>query len=394
MSFPGFAFGVFTLAVIVILPIASWAVSEQVLHVFGQEAYGSPSSTLIFDPAGNLYGVSAGAVFELSPSGAGVQFQVLAFLPAGSIGGGRLLRDNAGNLYGGTWQGGLNGCGFVYRLSPTAQPPWTSTILHQFACKEGAHASYGLISDASGNIYGVTHDGGINDEGSAYELSPNSDGSWTYTVLHEFSTPEGNGPQTALIFDTQGNLFGGNEIGVFELSPSSGGTWSESTAYTFSGNDGSNPLGDLMFDSAGNLYGTNQAGGQYFGGTAFRLTPNGSDGWTSTVLHSFGGSKADGYAPYSGLVADAAGNLYGNTLAGGSSTENGIVYELSPGANGTSTETILHRFGVTGSPKGTLPEGALVFDSAGNLYGTTTAGGDPSCYQPAGGCGVVYRLMP
>ncbi len=383
---------VFTI-ILALVPVVASANSEQVLHIFNEFDHGFPSSTLVFDPAGNLYGATAGSVFEISISGTSVQFQTLATFPRGDDAGGKLLRDSAGNLYGGTWQGGVNSCGFIYRLSPTSQAPWTETIIHEFSWDEGCGASYGLVSDAAGNLYGVTGIGGGSDEGVAYELSPNAGGSWTYKVLYQFTDTDGR-PGTSLIFDSNGNLFCGTEGSVIELSPNSDGTWTESTAYAFNGtSDGFNPLGDLMFDSAGNLYLTNQASGAYLGGTALKLTPNGSGGWTSTLLHSFG-ARGDGYYPYGGLVADSSGNLYGNTLAGGGADGDGIVYELSPGTDGIWTETFLRLFGPTGSPKGTTPEGSLVFDSVGNLYGTTTTGGDPSCYPQAGGCGVVYRLTP
>ena len=387
------ALGVFTVVVATMsLSVAACAATEQVLYTITNRNFAFPTSTLIWDPAGNLYGVSSGGVFEMSPSGSSIMVQMLHEIPPIAFPGGRLLRDSAGNLYGATWQGGAHNCGFVYQLSPSSQLPWNYKLLHQFDFTDGCGASFGLISDAAGNLYGVAHNGGPDNAGSAYELSPNADGSWTFSLLHLFRADEGGGPQTALIFDQAGNLFGGNTQGIFELSPNSDGTWTETTAYTFSGNDGGGPVGDFMFDSGGNLYGTNQSGGLYYGGTAFMLTPNGQGSWTSTVVHSFGRTKTDGYNPLGGLVADSSGNLYGTTAAGGGSNT-GTVYELSPGTGGVWTETVLHRFGVIGSPQGNAPQGALVLDSAGNLYGTTAEGGDSACYPVGGGCGVVYRLL-
>ena len=375
----------------------SAATSERVLHTFGTEITGFPSSTLVADAAGNLYGVTAGSVYELSPiAGGGWRYQLLKILPGGrgDFAGGTLALDAAGNLYGATWQGGTNSCGFVYKVSPNSAAQWALTKLHDFTCTDGAAASLGLIFDAKGNLYGGAHNGGSYSEGVAYELSPGANGQWTYKVLHEFSNAEGNGPQTALILDNKGNLLGGNESGVFELTPSPDGTWTESTAFAFNDATGFNPLGDLIFDAAGNLYGTNQAGGQYGSGAAFMLSPNTTGGWAGTVIHSFNYRNTnDGFYPEGALVFDSAGNLYGTTTGGGGSNNSGIVYELTPSTSGAWTESVVHRFGPIGSAGGTVPVNALYLDQAGSLYGVTSSGGDHACYTPSGGCGIVFKIV-
>jgi len=132
---------------------------------------------------------------------------------------------------------------------------------------------------------------------------------------------------------------------------------------------GYNPSGGLIFDSAGNLYGTDQNSGTYDGGTVYELMPNGSGGWTQKVLYNFNVNAKDGYAPYSNVVFDAAGNLYGTTNVGGAHNL-GTVYKLTPGTGGVWTEQVLHSFG--GGTDGTYPWAGLVVDAVGNLYGTAS----------------------
>jgi uncharacterized repeat protein (TIGR03803 family) len=206
----------------------------------------------------------------------------------------------------------------------------------------------------------------------------------TFTTLYTFADGADQGfPKSGLIFDGQGNLYGTNEgtsrfnFGtVFEVSPVSS---TLNTLYTFlGGDDGGSPQASLVFDSLGNLYGTTDDGGGAGYGTVFELSPNGSGGWQKTTILQFDG--LNGLFPTSGLVIDAAGNLYGTTPNGGPGNF-GIVFELSPGASGW-TETILHHFGGV-----FRPQGGLVFDPQGNLYGTANGGG-PS------GCGGVFELTP
>src|SRR5207245_831479 len=169
---------------------------------------------------------------------------------------------------------------------------------------------------------------------------------------------------------------------VFELSPNADGTWTESVLYSFNANpDAQGPFGGVIFDAAGNLYGTTASGGSSGDGTVFELSPVAGGGWTETVLYSFTNTP-DGENPETSLVMDTAGNLFGTTIFGGSAG-GGCVFELSP--NGTGwTESVLFNF--TGS-NGLEPGGPLVFDSAGNLYGTSADGG-------SGHVGTVFELSP
>lgn len=367
------------------------AANYRVLHTFGGAA-SYPSSGLISDGAGNYFGVSQGAVYELSLVAGVWSYHTIQVLPGGQadFAGGNLVRDAAGNLYGSTWQGGASGCGFIFELSPASGASWNFSSLFNFDCTYGAGAGHTMAMGISGNLYGVASNGGIYDYGVAYELSPSSSGTWTYAVLTQFSSDEGGSPQTGLIFDSSGNLYGGNEIAIFKLSPNGDGTWSESTAYTFDSNDGNNPLADLSFDSAGNLYGTNQSGGKYLSGTAFKLTPNGSGGWTSTILHSFSDKSAGGSSPESSLLVDSVGNVYG-TAGGNASSGNGVVFKLSL-VDGVWGEHVLHSFEGTASSDGAAPEFSLYLDSSHRIFGATAAGGSAACSST--GCGTVYEVSP
>ena len=268
----------------------------------------------------------------------------------------------------------------------------------------------GLIFDAAGNLYGTTYNGGTGAEGTVFELSPNGDGTWAEKVIHNFfvnfHVNDGENPAAGLILDATGNLYGttyqGGSAGhgaVYELSPNGGGGWTEKLLHSFQvgGNnrDGSNPMGGLIFDTAGNLYGTTYNGGTAIEGTAFELSPNGGGGWTEKVIHNFfvNFHVNDGENPASGLIFDAAGNLYGTTYHGGS-TGHGAVFELSPNGGGGWTQKLLHSFQVGGNQNdGANPQAGLISDSAGNLYGTTTMGGT-SDMGGSGGVGTVFEVMP
>jgi hypothetical protein len=283
------------------------------------------------------------------------------------------------------------------------------TILYTFNLANGTAYPEGTpVLDKSGNLFGVTTQGGAYVLGAAYQLTPSNTG-WIETTVYSFCPsrgpcPDGSAP-LSLISDGEnfyGTALGGNSgcgnngCGVvFELTHS-GSTWTESVLYTFSGGrDGAFPIGSLVFDKQGNLYGTTQwggTGGCHIGivpgcGTVFELTPVAGGGWTETVLHSFQG--LDGDNPLAGLILDATGNLYGTT-AGVSATDPGLVFRLAHTANGWK-QNILYRF--TGGVDGSNPEGSLIFDKSGNLFGTTQYGGTGNCtHFGYSGCGVVFQL--
>jgi len=237
-----------------------------------------------------------------------------------------LVFDRTGNVYGTTTDGGLPGClcGDVFQLTPSGGT-WTESILYRFAGGDDGSTPYsGVIFDSAGNLYGSTFEGGANGEGTVFELSPSGAG-WTETTLTDFSGGSGF-PLGGLTFDAQGNLFGtGFFFGgtVFELQPS-GGSWSFSQIAVFDGNEG--PSGALTFDNAGNIYGSNASGGPSDDGFVFKLTPS-PNGWTVTHLHDFNGD--DGYSPMGNVVIDGSGNLYGTTLGGGTNGQ-GVAWEITP----------------------------------------------------------------
>jgi uncharacterized repeat protein (TIGR03803 family) len=320
-----------------------------------------------------------------------------------------LVFDEGGDIYGTTAAGGAHGYGVVFKLAPNGNGTSTESVLYSFTGgTDGANPLAGLIFDGAGNLYGTTSAGGTGSCnipyasgcGVVFELTPNSDGSWTEIVLYSFSGgADGAQPEAHLTFDTAGNLYGTTDAGgvhlsgpcasrtangcgvVFELTPNSNGTWTESVLHAFTGgNDGAAQIGSLILDAAGSLYGTAQLG-KYSAGVVFKLTPN-AGSWKETILHAFDSPK-DGADPFSftGLVFDSAGNLYGTTFWGGY-LEAGTVFKLTPTSSGPWKWSLVHRFG-TGDAY--HPLAGVIFDAAGNLYGTAYG---------LGGCGIVFQLTP
>ncbi len=380
------------MALTLILGSSAGAADYKTLHKFKQTGVrGSyPFGGLTFDAAGNLYGTTEhggaygyGTVFELTPNGDGSWTKHVLYSFRHSDGHyptSGLIFDAAGNLYGttnrgGSGSGGQGGdrCGTVFKLTPNGDGSWTESVLHSFNGSDGRYPYGGLTFDAAGNLYGTTPLGGAFERGTGFELTPNGDGSWTESVLHSFNGSDGAYPYAGLTFDAAGNLYGSTADGgsgawgtVFELTPNGDGAWIESVLHSFNGSDGAYPCAGLTFDAAGNLYGTTEDGGSGAWGTVFELTPNGDGSWVESVLHSFSGG--DGDYPVSGLIIDAAGNLYGTTLEGGSYGY-GVVFKLRPTPAGAWHYRVLHEFQ---DHPGAQPEAGLVLDQTGNLYGTTS----------------------
>jgi uncharacterized repeat protein (TIGR03803 family) len=260
-----------------------------------------------------------------------------------------------------------------------AQAP-TETVIYNFAgTPDGALPESGLTA-RDGNFYGATESGGAFGYGTVFELSPNGSGGWNESVLYSFTGgADGSEPVGWLIFDSVGNLYGTTSLGganglgeVFELSPA-GSSWAETVLYSFANDgDGAEPETGLILDAAGNLYGTT---GYYAGGdgTVFELSLSAGN-WTEQTIYSFSGYS--GNIP--GLTMDGAGNLYGTT------TDN--VFKLSPNGKGGWNATLIHTF-VGGTKDGSAPEGNLALDHAGNVYGATYYGGKSND-------GTVYKLTP
>lgn len=284
----------------------------------------------------------------------------------------------------------------------------TESILYKFpGGRSGENPSGPLIFDSDGNLYGTTPNGG-GGGGTVFRLSYSSSTSkWTETVLRSFSSGAlGQTVAPGVVMDAAGNLYGATALGgdssvtcdgvagcgiIFELSPSPSGPWKETILHRFTGGaDGALPTGQLLLDGAGNLYGTAAYGGNLTActfspagcGVVFKLSPS-TGGWRESVLFTF--NKTDGWEPQNGLVFDAAGNLYG-TAEGGGSNSNGVAFQLTPTASGPWNENILFPFaGSNGSPIN-----GLVIDSSGNLYGAAQEYGG-GCPQE-GACGSVYEL--
>jgi uncharacterized repeat protein (TIGR03803 family) len=351
-------------------PVAGGGWTETLLHVFSDSQDGlNPSSGLVFDAHGNLYGTTlgdgsegcqgtdCGTVFELSPEPNGAWTETVLYSFKGRPDGqgpvGPVVFDVSGNLYATTNTGGPNDYGTVFELSPPSFPggDWTESVLYDFCqvgglqeCSDGASPSAGVVLDSFGNLYGTAAIGGrARFWGLAYELSPNSGGTWTETVLYEFNQKNGGTPEAGLSFDAFGNLYGTLEYGglkaahcfqetfppysracggAFRLTPKAGGGWSE-LSFLFNGNDGGNPLARLVLDGA-TLYGTTYQGG-YGYGTVFRIT-----GTDETVLYKFCHGLppcADGGGPW-GITLNG-GRLYGVTEAGGAYSQ-GVVFSIAP----------------------------------------------------------------
>jgi len=290
------------------------------------------------------------------------------------------------------------------------------TVLYTFqGGSDGDFSMAGLISDSQGNLYGTTYVGGDSNFGTVFKLAPDKKGGWTKTTILSFQgiPVDGSQPIGRLVFDAKGNLYGTTTQGgvgedgegtVYKLTPTKQGTWKETILHTFdcfSNNDGCLPQSSLIFDQAGNLYGTTLQGGGGDNttfctngcGTVFELSPSKGGGWTETQLHTFpngDGGTPDGQNPYASLIFDQAGNLYGTTWVGGTDDE-GVIFKLAPGSKGEWKETVLFRFHdlVNNPPDGANAYAGLVMDKAGNLYGTTRDGGG----KVTGG-GVVFQLTP
>jgi len=362
--------------------------------------------------------LSGGATFAAGST----EFVIYSFphsaFAAGCQPQGNLVADTAGNLYGTAACGALSQ-GVVFQLTRPAPPitAWTESLLYTFTGgSDGAFPLAGVIFDTAGNIYGTTSKGGAFGDGTVFELTPpaTSGSAWTESVLHSFQGGgiDGTFPETGLVWDKSGNLNGvtfsggSNRTGctgncgiVFQLSPpaTAGGAWTETIIHNFSYGQGAFPRGTPIFDAKGNLYGTTYLGGKYGDGVAYTLVPPATAGgtWAYRVLHAFGGgtlSDPESTNPFSALTIHGKGILYGTTIHGGL-YGSGTVFQLVPPAVSGSawTENILYNFSFAGGgTDGAAPAANVIFDSAGNIYGTTTGGGGGlGC-----ACGTVFQLAP
>jgi uncharacterized repeat protein (TIGR03803 family) len=407
---------VLSIAAALLFVTAIAASQETAIYSF-YSVYGDalPIGGLTADASGNLYGVTFyggvygnGMVYELVPNGGGWNLLVLySFNPGASDGWGPTsppVFDSAGNLYGSTEFGGTGGCsifgcGTVYEISPSSDATWKETILHNFDGSDGWQIHPGLTIDAAGNLYGMATGGGSYNSGTVFELSPSA-GSWSFSVLHNFyGGSDGSHPFDALTLDAAGNLYGTASAGggksaackygcgiAFELSPSNG-TWTEKVLHNFTTNsvDGTTPASRLTFDASGNLYGTTSSGGGPLNaGIVFELSPMADGMWQEKVLHNFNQHAGDGAGPSNSVAFDASGNLYGATIGGGTHGR-GTAFKLTPSASGWS-ETMMNNFSGQGAG-GYFPNSGMIWGADGNLYGIAASGGRNNQ-------GTVFELTP
>jgi uncharacterized repeat protein (TIGR03803 family) len=364
--------------VVVLVAVPARGATLTTLRSFDGTNGASPFAGLTADAAGNLYGSTQ----QGGPDGQGTIYRLaagtFAFSTVVSFSGtnganpsAMLLRDPAGNLYGTTQQGGSGNAGTVFRLNPATN---SLTTLVNFNETTGRYPSARLTADVAGNLYGTTERGGPSDYGTVFRVA---NGTNALTTLAIFNLNNGAYPQSPLLIDAAGNIRGTAEQGgssgrgtVFQIAA---GTGVLSTLATFTGAHGQDPTGDLVADAAGNLYGTTTYGGASESGTVFKFTAGTS---ALSTVRSF--SAASGAFPYGGLIADAAGNLYGTTQFGGSGGS-GTVFRI---AAGTNAYTTLFTFT---EATGANPSAGLIADAVGNLYGTTFSSGP-------GGAGTAFRL--
>ena len=391
-----------------IASLPAHAQTETVLYNFCSLANcndgASPSGGVIADAAGNLYGntldggaAHGGVVYKLTPSGdESVLYPFHDGFPDDGYGpAGLLAMDAQGNLYGTTEQGGrdslhvVRGDGIVFKVSPQGD----ETILYNFGAfrTDGIQPIGGMVLDAKGNLYGTTYIGGTYTLGTVFRLTPEGE----ETVLHNFAEDDtdGGNPWAPLIIDGNGNVFGTTPSGgdsnggagtVFEITAA--GVYKVLHIFTGPPGDGGTPFYGLTLDSQGNLYGATYAGGTSGGrgsdfgaGTVFKLSPQADGSWTETILYNFTNQTDSCQNPFSNVVFDAHGNLYGTTFYGGAFGQ-GCVYALTPAGKFSN----LHTFGR--GKDSAEPMGNLLFWQ-GSLYGTTIRGGDP-------GLGTVFKMTP
>jgi len=382
-----------------------------------------------------------GLVFELSPTEAGSAapwaFQVLYTFHGGADGAepsSALVFDSSGNLYGTTFSGGTGcgglGCGTVFELERSGDT-WIENVLYRFTGgSDGSDPVGSLTLDSHGNIYGTAAFGGgntcVNGDGTTcgvvFRLSPTGAGTWAETVLHSFQGTDGANPYVGVTLappelcaapengsaENSGRvcIFGTATNGahtdiepggvVFQISPGVQ-TWNYKMLYEFPGGCGG-PGGPLLLDKSGTLYGMTHLGGQYCSGSVFTLSNNSTTGlWSETDIYSFSGPG--GWFPmYQGVVMDGTGNLYGTTSSGGTSPNCqagcGTVFRLTKATSGAWYQSGL--YSMQGGTQGDEPLSGNLLVRDGGIYGMTPVGGDLSCsgFGLSDGCGVIYSISP
>jgi uncharacterized repeat protein (TIGR03803 family) len=410
-----------SLALIVAATPSADAQTFKVIHTFhgGNDGI-EPEAGLLRTADGNIYGTTyrgggqsdTGTVFKIDQTGKETVFTFpgcCGVYPGGGGPEGGLVQDSAGNLYGTTNYGGTGGgsncgnfgCGTIFKLDTTGK----ETVLHSFVGTDGHGPRGGLIRDPFGNLYGTALYGGNLSRcgglgcGTVFELTAGG----KLKVLHAFDGElDGGQPIGNLAQDPQGNLYGSTyEGGSFDCQGPGCGTvfkvdthGAETILHVFLSAEpfGIIPFGGVIRDHSGNLYGTTSAGGAFpENGTVFKLDLSG----VVTVLYNFVGGT-DGSGSFAPLIEDPAGNFYGTTELGGDPSCKLLGTSLGCGTvfklDTSGHETVLYRF--TGGKDGGFPESGLAMDASGNLYGTASLGGNLACNNGGLGCGVAFRITP
>ncbi|HUK43046.1 MAG TPA: choice-of-anchor tandem repeat GloVer-containing protein [Candidatus Bathyarchaeia archaeon] len=359
-----------------------------------------PYDGFISDRAGNLYGTTAaggtnhgGTVFKMVHTSRGWMLNTLYDFADGSDGASpdvRVTMGADGALYGTNTAGAEFGGGVIFKLQvPTrALGEWTETSLYAFAFEQNEYGSP-LTFDSAGKLYGAVAHWSGNDRGAVYQLVRNGN-SWILNLIYQFAGGnDGSDPRGSLAIDAAGNIYGVTEDdgrygngNVYELSPSGSG-WTKTVLHDFQGgNDGLIPFGGLIFDHSGNLLGSTGSGGPGNGGTVFQLSPQPGGGWTYSLVYGFPGQSS--WGPTGSLTVDQAGNIYGARNDPGTLGNNGSIFELTY-SDGVWNYINLHSF--AGFDDGAEPNGSLVVDGTGNVYGTA---GDGGAYD----YGLVFEITP
>ncbi len=383
------------------------ASDETVLYDFpGHPGGMKPYTGVVFDKSGNLFGVTsaggpnfAGDVYELSPNGDGAwNYSEIYTFSCGAEGcyPNALTFDDTGSLYVSTSVGGTGNTGTILELTSDSAGTWSATVIYSFGSdtSKDAQSGGGLVW-FNGALYGVAS-GGTRQGGVVFSLTKNSEGEWAETILHNFDS--GDGPNSIKI-DTSGVIFGTTSGGgpsmagtVFELKQDEAGMWNQRILYSFTAPEGIGP-DSLVSDSAGNLYGTTAVGGPGEYGTVFELS-KGSSTWTLSTLHAFSGGL-DGAAP-NGITLDSQGRVYGTTFQGGGrgvcenppSTQNEFCGTAFL-LSRTKSGTWRETFlhRFAGEKDGGEPAAGLIVDASDNSYGTASEGGTTPY-------GLVFMLNP
>ncbi len=367
------------------------AATYQTLYAFYESDAATPVAGLTIDQYGNLYGVAPwgeeneGWIFELTSSQGLWNLHVLREFDmqdpegAGPLGG--MVMDEAGNLYGTTsYDHGDYECGTVFKVSPAHD----YTVLHYFTCSDG-YLPEATLTYSNGRLWGTTYSGGAYGQGTIFSLDTSGD-SFQFV---SFNGKKGNEPLSAFNLWSYGTTFAGGHQGlgnIYRLDPVKGIVNVHN--FTAGGKAGYAPIGDLLtmnVNGVRTIYGTTSNGGAGGGGTIYRLKeiqPN-SNRWQMKVLYSFSSGSDAGWAPMAGLTPDSAGNLYGTASQGG---DCGTVFKLSSAKGDKWTYSVVYAFDFYNSDA-CYPTASVVFDTAGNLYGTSQYGGD--WYL-----GTIYEITP